>query len=259
MATDGRKRGKKKTIVLTTALVEKISLRCSSLKTLHLCGCDLQAIPLKLFPTQHLEALYVHKCTITETFCLHNCVALHSWFEVVDNVQERKESILPNLITLSLHQSTVIGDGDLLQISYLTQLKHLDLSGCYQINNYGFIKVCEGLRGLLTLNISWCSLISDFSMRRIGQCLKQLQILGMRNLQQVTNVGISYIANGLSHLEMLDMSECICVTDPAVFEIAQKLSHLKEMNVSFCHLTEQCVATLPLLLPSCDIIAIKQS
>ena len=246
MAVDLPKPGKKKkSVLLTTSLVQKISSRCSNLTALSLSKCDLRGIPLKLFPTQNLE-----------TLCLHYCMLSYQWFQVIVEIEGRKKPILPKVNSLNLSWSTMITQSDLVQIAYLTHLKHLDLSRCYRINEYGLKSVCDGVKGLTDLNISGCTNIMDGSMRNIGGCLKQLKVLKMNNVCRVTDMGISCIANGLSHLEVLDISQCSTVTDSAVLEIAKNLSQLKELNVSHCdRLTENCLETVPLLLPSCHFIA----
>jgi hypothetical protein len=238
------KLGKKKNALLTKSLVTKISSQCSNLTTLSLSQCDLQSIPLRLLPTRNLKAL-----------CLHNCLLSHGWFQVIAEIQGRKIVILPKINSLNLSYSTMIAR-DLVEVGYLTGLKHLDLTWCYRIDDYGLKSVCNNVKGLSSLNISHCTNITDGSMHNIGRCLKQLKVLIVSYLHCVTDMGITCIANGLSQLEVLDITGCSRVTDSAVLELANKLSELKEFNVSDCaSLTKSCLETIQLLLPSCHFIS----
>lgn len=247
-AVDLAKPGKKKNVLLTRSLVEEIDSRCSNLETLRLFNCDLRDVPLTLFPTRQLETLH-----------LHNCILSSNWFQVEVEVRSRKRSVLPRLRNLNLHQSTMIARNDLIQISRLTQLTHLDLSQCYRVDDVGLMAVCKGVRGIVDLNISGCTKITDNSMHKLCRHLNQLKILRMKNVFRVTDLGISCIANTLSHLDLLDISQCTAVTDAAVLEVANKLSQLKELNVSLCHhVTQQCLDTVAVLLPSCECISVKQ-
>ena len=247
MATDPAKLGKKKAVLISSSLAADINSRCSNLEHLHLFNCDLRDLQLSNLPTMKLRTLH-----------LHNCVLSANWLQVdieVEGRRGRRECILPHLNTLNLHQSAMIARYDLIQITYLSQLKHLDLSQCYRVDDQGLMTVSEHVPGIVYLNISGCTRVTDASMHRVGRHLNQLRVLEMKNLFRLTDLGISCIANMCHKLEVLDISLCTAVSDASVMELATKLSQLKKLNVSLCHqLSDNCLESISLLLPSCLII-----
>jgi F-box/leucine-rich repeat protein 2/20 len=148
-------------------------------------------------------------------------------------------------------------------------VKHLDLSGCYQICKESIEVIANGYRdNLLSLNLEFCHYItdedictlfakckeeskekrwdmtslnlsytniSDSGMRTITLSCPNLKILKLRGMKKITNLTLSMIAKYCKNLTHLDIQDCINITDFGVAIVSQECTHLEILNLNGCN------------------------
>jgi len=147
-------------------------------------------------------------------------------------------------------------------------IKHLDLSGCFQICKESIDVIANGYRdNLLSLNLEFCHYItdedistlfakckeeskekkwdmttlnlsytniSDSGMRTITMSCPNLKILKLRGMKKITNLTLSMIAKYCKNLTHLDIQECN-ITDFGVAIVSQECNHLEILNLNDCN------------------------
>jgi len=145
-------------------------------------------------------------------------------------------------------------------------VKHLDLSGCYQIstesigiiaNEYKdvlqslnlefchyiadvdivtlFGEVKEGSKenqgNMTSLNLSYTN-ITDIGMRTITMNCPNLKILKIRGMKNITDLSLSMIAKYCKNLTQFDVQECGKITDYGVALVSQECKRLESLNLN---------------------------
>jgi len=146
-------------------------------------------------------------------------------------------------------------------------VKHLDLSGCYQICKESIEVIANGYRDYLqSLNLEFCHYItdedvsilfaeckgskekkmnmvslnlsytniSDTGMRTITSNCPNLKVLKLRGMKKLTNLSLSMIAKYCKNLTHLDIQECNKITDFGVSIVSQECKLLENLNLNDC-------------------------
>jgi len=150
-------------------------------------------------------------------------------------------------------------------------VKHLDLSGCYQINKQSIeviarelsesnltslnLEFCHyvtdedltllfgnfdkndgprrGKQDLVSLNLSYTN-ISDLGIRVISMSCPNLKILKLNGMKNITDLSLSMIAKYCGQLSLLDIQDCANISDYGVSIISQECKNLENLNLNGC-------------------------
>jgi hypothetical protein len=156
-------------------------------------------------------------------------------------------------------------------------VKHLDLSGCYQICKESIEVIANGFKDSLhSLNLEFCHYItdeditlffgdhekaesenfsnpsltslnlsytniSDRGVRSIAFNCPNLEVLKLRGMKNITNLSLSMIAKNCKKLVSLDIQDCN-ISDYGMQLISQECPSLESLNLSQCtEITNQVV------------------
>ena len=136
----------------------------------------------------------------------------------------------PNVIHLKLPWKT--NNDGLAQISKLTNLKSLDLSGCKPITGAGLAHL-KKLTQLERLNLSHCRGFGDASLEHLSE-LTQLERLNLLGCDRITDAGLAHLKK-LTQLERLDLAICFQIGDAGLKDLSE-LTNLKSLDLSGCYL-----------------------
>jgi len=150
-------------------------------------------------------------------------------------------------------------------------VKHLDLSGCYQINKQSIeviarelsespltslnLEFCHyvtdedltllfgnnnkndspkmGKQDLVSLNLSYTN-ISDLGIRVISMSCPNLKILKLNGMKNISDLSLSMIAKYCGQLTHLDVQDCTNLTDYGVSILCQECKNLENLNLNGC-------------------------
>jgi len=153
-------------------------------------------------------------------------------------------------------------------------VKHLDLSGCYQIGKDSIEVIANEYKDVLqTLNLEFCHYItdedistlfgerkqsndkkinmvslnlsytniSDSGMRTIALNCPNLKFLKLRGMKNITDLSLSMIAKYCKALIHLDVQECSHISDYGISIVSQECKLLEILNLNGCNLTNNFV------------------
>jgi len=173
------------------------------------------------------------------------------------------------MTNLQLSKMPRLSPGDLKDImSNFPHVKHLDLSGCYQICKESIEVIANGYKDILqSLNLEFCHYItdedvavlfsgkredskpnkmnmvslnlsytniSDSGMRTIVSNCPNLKVLKMRGMKKITNLTLSMIAKYCKNITHLDIQDCVNITSFGVSIVSQECKLLEIFNLNNC-------------------------
>lgn len=184
---------------LSIAMMKELSDRCPKITHLELVKANLSTVPANTIPS-----------TLT-TLTITNSLIPNGWFK-----EMCEGRLLPRLEEIDLSYSTKTSNGDLKDLSLLTDLKVLRVNGCYRVKEEGLKAIGENCKHLLVLEISGtgctdlaihiicrnvvnlerinlegCQQVKDGSMETINTCLKQLKWINVKDCSGLTQAGVS--------------------------------------------------------------------
>ena len=207
----------KKADAVSSSLLSQIRTNCPRLRALTLSHCDMSVVDLRCLPAG------------LSSLCLADSMVPLGWF---DSLSARL--YFPNLLNLNLANCSRLSDSDLANVSKLTSLKRLNLSGCYRIGDPGIRAVAESLQGLEKLDLASCSFITDLSLHYMGRHLRKLNRLSLSSCRLITDAGIASLVHNMADLLYLDLTSCVSLTDNALASICAHCSQLKCLSLSGC-------------------------
>jgi len=155
-------------------------------------------------------------------------------------------------------------------------VKHLDLSGCYQICKESIGVIANEYRDVLqSLNLEFCHYItdedivtlfgevkqdgskanqlnvvslnlsytniSDSGIRNVTLNCPNLKVLKLRGMKNITDLSLSMIAKYCKSLTHIDVQECANITDYGVSLISQECKLLEHVNVNATNVTNNFI------------------
>ncbi|KAL3695433.1 hypothetical protein R1sor_009509 [Riccia sorocarpa] len=115
-----------------------------------------------------------------------------------------------------------------------TELKHLDLSLCHQVQDKD-LNVVAGIAGprLQSLNLSCVSGFTDQGLMCLATRCTALKSLDLSNCLLIGDEEMSTIA-GMANLEALKLSNCRGITDDGLVEVAKGCAKLQTLCLKSC-------------------------
>ena len=129
-----------------------------------------------------------------------------------------------NIRTLRITDKGNFGNKELAQLVQVlgergAQIEHLDLSGCYQLNDKGLTHLA-GLTALRTLDLTDCYAITDGGLAHLAG-LTALQTLSLSSCPAITNAGLAHLAE-LTALQTLNLCYCNGISEAQVSQLSAR-------------------------------------
>lgn len=189
-------------------------------------------LPMKNLKVLHLSSEYLSDASLRILNQLPNLQSLKFYETRITGASFPNGLILKEL---DLEKSKLFNDVGLNQILSQTGLEKLNLAHCEGITR---IEVISGLHNLKDLNLTALFSVNDSALSWITSSLANLQKLDLSYCQNITVLGLPYIAKltdlrelGLRGLRVYDL------------EWIEKLDKMEELNLSNCKgLTQEALA-----------------
>jgi len=196
---------KRKKSSISDSMLKELSNRCPNLTVLHLQDCKTENISVENIPS-----------TVKEL-----SISKSSW---KPRWLKDQQKYLTNINSLILTRTVRIDRFDLQDIAQITELRKLDLSGCYRIKDDDIEVVAKYLVKLEILNLSFTH-IDDLGVHHIARNLKNLKELYLRSC----DLSDGMLANLIicPHLKVLDISDNERLTSEGI----KSLTKLEKLRV----------------------------
>lgn len=117
----------------------------------------------------------------------------------------------------------------------MPNLESLNLSGCYNVTDYGMKNALSELFPSVTkLNLSLCKQVTDTSVNRISKFLRNLEHLELGGCGNITNSGLLIIARDLKKLKTLDLRSCWNISDQGIAYLTHLYMPLEHLGLQDC-------------------------
>jgi hypothetical protein len=147
-------------------------------------------------------------------------------------------SVSDTLESLSLADSTQLTERELSELSALTDLKKLDLSGCRGVTDAIIEAIANSCgKTLEEINLSHtpdsgfkaeplvCR-VTDAGLATLARKCPQLQCITLRCCNTITDQGIKDLASGCRYLRKVDLAKCKSLTDDGIIALAKNCRDL---------------------------------
>jgi F-box/leucine-rich repeat protein 2/20 len=154
---------------------------------------------------------------VLEGFTRHN-VSLHSLILAgCKSLTRLPPSLSTNLRMIDLSRCFHINDSALETLALKSRLlKSLNLSGCEEFSTEGIRAVARASPKLKELNLSSCSCVSDEAVEAIAWNCPLLAKMNLYNCCRITDKAIQMLSLHCKRLITLDVSSCDLITDKAL-------------------------------------------
>ncbi|XP_037948596.1 F-box/LRR-repeat protein 7 [Teleopsis dalmanni] len=143
----------------------------------------------------------------------------------------------PELTHLQLQMCGCISNQAMIDVlTKCTNLQHLDVTGCSQVNSISPNPNLEPTRRLLLqyLDLTDCIAIDDVGLKIVVKNCPQLIYLYLRRCIQITDAGLKYVPSFCIALKELSVSDCVNITDFGLYELAKLGAALRYLSVAKC-------------------------
>lgn len=142
----------------------------------------------------------------------------------------------PNLVTLDLSYCGEITDMLLYKLAETLPLTFLALlvNGCSKVHDEGIVALSRGCTNLKQLEISGCFKVSDIGMRAVAT-MKRLETLAISNCDSVNTEAVVAIAQGCIFLKSVEFSGLDLVDAAAVKAFTANCPNLTHLTCDNCN------------------------
>lgn len=111
-------------------------------------------------------------------------------------------------------------------INRLTELRYLNLGGCYQLTDKCFINACN-LPQLKEINLSRCHNITEAGLKLLFKRSPLLDIIDLSECHNVKDSTVQLLSEHLRRLETLKLNGCTQITEEIFESISRNSKYLK--------------------------------
>lgn len=111
-------------------------------------------------------------------------------------------------------------------LNNLTELRHLNLGGCYQLSDKSFINIIN-LRHLKEISLSRCHNITKVGMKHLCKNSPDLETIDLSECFNVSDNVIEMITKDIVRLETLKLNGCTQITSEILYSISKNCKYLK--------------------------------
>lgn len=144
-------------------------------------------------------------------------------------------SLFPSLVHRGIRKLQVLSllENSELLVNELNNIESLNLSGCFNLEDEGLIKIfCRKFPTLTVLNLSLCKRLTDESMVKIigDDTFRNLEVLELGGCCAITNNTLEAISRRLRKLRKLNLRSCRQITDQGIGYISGQLRLWSAVN-----------------------------
>jgi hypothetical protein len=226
-------------ITVTDATLQEVVLTVPNLRGLNLSGCahvtDAGLWAIARHCQAQLDTIYLAQCEkVTELglrLLAHNCklvlVDLSDCPQLNDAALQTLAAGCWMIETFIMQRCRGVSDAGIVKIAQCCKdLRHLDVSECYRLGEYG-----------------------DKALLEIGRCCPKLRVLDLFGCQHVHDPGVRAVAKGCPLLTTLRLTGCRDVSSVAIRALAEQCTQLEVLSLSGCIKTTN--GDLQLLAANC--------
>ena len=261
-----------------------LGTKCKLLRTLSLRNCstiDNESLAVVLRNNCHLRELNLRYCkqfgeevleTISETCKELRVLDISRWSNVSDvtalklvrgckrieevNLTQTPISnwslrLIANAYGSSLHSvSLAASEADDLVLENIAsnnegKLKHLDLSFCHRITDYGLASLSKHCQKITALNLTTCLSVSNVGFEMIACNCQGLTELILEDCDWVKSESLHIFALHCRSLKRINLKGCSATEDESLIALFENNSDLASINLSgCCKVTAAAIMTL---------------
>ncbi|XP_011622780.1 F-box protein At3g58530 isoform X3 [Amborella trichopoda] len=115
----------------------------------------------------------------------------------------------PMIMSLNLYALSSLTDNAYQMISFLTNLRFLDLCGAQNLSDQGLSSIAK-CKNLVSLNLTWCVNVTDVGVLALASTCTSLEYLSLFGITGVTDKSLEALSRSCSAtLSTLDVNGCI--------------------------------------------------
>ncbi|XP_011622782.1 F-box protein At3g58530 isoform X6 [Amborella trichopoda] len=138
-----------------------------------------------------------------EVLNLTRCIKL------TDNGLQQILLYCPMIMSLNLYALSSLTDNAYQMISFLTNLRFLDLCGAQNLSDQGLSSIAK-CKNLVSLNLTWCVNVTDVGVLALASTCTSLEYLSLFGITGVTDKSLEALSRSCSAtLSTLDVNGCI--------------------------------------------------
>ncbi len=161
--------------------------------------------------------------------------------------------ICPHLTALSLASNTQLDYSCWGLMRQLNQLKKLNLSRCYQINDQDFRVILQACHDVTNFYLQGCIGLTDlafFELAKVAPKVAEIDI-SRCNIYDGALVDLSVRCK---QLVSLDLTRCTTISDRGVIETVRNAANLQTLNISMCKLPPETIQKIREIRPFLNVI-----
>lgn len=210
--------------IVTDATVQEVVVTVPQLLGLNLSTCshvtDAGLLAIARFATRNFHTIHLAHCNkITELGLRHLAHSCRLVFVDLSDCPQLNNTVLQSLAagswmieTFIMQRCQGVSDPGIVKLAQCCKnLRHLDISGCLHIGEYG-----------------------DKALLAVGTFCPLLRILDLYGCQHVHDPGLRAIAKGCPFLSTLRLSNCQSITSAAIRALTQHCLQLETLSLAGC-------------------------
>ncbi|KAL4198579.1 hypothetical protein AMTRI_Chr03g46620 [Amborella trichopoda] len=180
---------------VTYVSVKHLVNNCKEITELNLSGCKKISVGSWQLIADHYSKL--------EVLNLTRCIKL------TDNGLQQILLYCPMIMSLNLYALSSLTDNAYQMISFLTNLRFLDLCGAQNLSDQGLSSIAK-CKNLVSLNLTWCVNVTDVGVLALASTCTSLEYLSLFGITGVTDKSLEALSRSCSAtLSTLDVNGCI--------------------------------------------------
>jgi len=177
---------------LTAAILQTVSVRCPRLARLVLSDCHW----------------------VSRTALVYHCD--HHGRQPGQGIK----SALPQLERVGYSNNNTVGVSN--QPNNLYQLKEIDLTGCWELDDATVVQLALSFPRLASLRLGNIYSLTDQTLRGLATHSRQLERLDLRGCWRVTDAGVALLGEYCPSLHSLAVTDCRDVTESSLSKLRQR-------------------------------------